>query len=196
MESKPLDTFASVFSGSAVVRGLSDSRTVMVGDLDGSGILPRGLTKVGAPLSGNSSALRLDDVVISLRGNANNAAAIEERDLDESPLFATLDLAVIRLADPASVNPRYVATWLNLPSTQAILSEDREGSAAKRLPLGPLKRLQVPIPSWQRQLAIVAVARDVAEEQRLTAQIARLRAVLINQCLAEAAILPMKEATL
>lgn len=191
-----LQSCASIFSGSAVTRGASDSRAVMVGDLDGTGVLPRTLTKVGAPPSGIAGALRVGDVVISLRGNANNAAAVEASDLNESTLFATLDLAVIRLADPESLNPRYIATWLNLPATQAVLAESREGSAAKRLPLGPLKCLQIPIPDWQRQQIIVALAREVADERRLADRIARLRSTLINQCLAEAAARPMKEVTL
>lgn len=191
-----LQSCASIFSGSAVTRGASDSRAVMVGDLVGSGVLPRICTKVGAPPSGIAGALRVGDVVISLRGNANNAAAVEASDLDESPLFATLDLAVIRLADPESVNPHYIATYLNLPATQAVLVESREGSAAKRLPLGPLKGLQIPIPDWQRQLAIVSLAREFANERHLADRIARLRSTLINQCLAEAAARPMKEATL
>lgn len=196
MKAIHLEACASIFSGSTVVRGASDSRAVMVGDLDGGGVLPRLLTKVGAPPSGGSGALRACDIVISLRGNANNAAVIEPSDLDGPPLFATLDLAVIRLADPESVSPHYIATYLNLPTTQAILADGREGSAAKRLPLGPLKSLQVPIPDWQRQLAIVSLARAAAEERRLANHLARLRSTLINHCLAEAAALPMKEATL
>lgn len=188
-----LGACADIFSGSAVVRGLSDSRAVMVGDLDGSGVLPRLLTKVGAPPSGSSGALRVGDIVISLRGNANNAAVIDSGDHQGGPLFATLDLAVIRLVDPESVSPHYIATFLNLPATQAVLAEGRE---AKRLPLGPLKGLQIPIPDWQRQLAIVSLAREAAEERRLADQLARLRSTLINHCLAEAAALPMKEATL
>lgn len=196
MNATTLQACASIFSGSAVVRGSSDSRAVMVGDLDGSGVLPRLLTRVGAPPSGTLGGLHTGDVVISLRGNANNAAVIDSVDLEGAPLFATLDLAVIRLADPESVSPHYIATYLNLPTTQAILADSREGSAAKRLPLGPLKSLQVPIPDWQRQLAIVSLAREAAAERRLADQLARLRSTLINHCLAEAAALPMKEATL
>jgi hypothetical protein len=191
-----LQACADIFSGSAVTRGADDSRAVMVGDLDGSGVLPDARTKIGAPRSGSAGALRVGDVVISLRGNSNYAAAIESRDLDGPPLFATLDLAVIRLADPASVDPRYIATWLNLPATQTILAESREGSAAKRLPLGPLKGLQVPIPDLQRQHAIVALSRELAQERRLADRIARLRSVFIHQCLAEAAAQPRKEAAL
>jgi restriction endonuclease S subunit len=184
---------ANIFSGSAVVRGANDSRAVMVGDLDGGGVLPYSFTEVGAPPSGNAGSLLVGDVVISLRGNTNNAAAIEPSDLNGPPLFATLDLAVIRLTDPESINPRYIATWLNLPTTQAILAERREGSAAKRLPLAPLKALQVPVPDWQRQSAIVALARDVADERRIASRIAQLRTTLFNACLAQAA---MKETAL
>lgn len=191
-----LAAISDVFSGSAVVRNSNDSRAVMVGDLNRSGVLPRTLTAVGAPPSGSSGTLRAGDIVISLRGNANNAAVIQPSDLDGPPLFATLDLAVIRLADPESVSPHYIATYLNLPTTQAILADSREGSAAKRLPLGPLKSLQLPIPDWRRQLAIVSLAREAAKERRLADQLARLRSTLINHCLAEAAALPMKEATL
>lgn len=191
-----LESFAAVFSGSAVNRGAADSRAVMVSDLDGSGILSRIFAKVGTPPSGSAGALRAGDIVISLRGNANHAAAIETCDLDGPPLFATLDLAVIRLADPERVDPRYIAVWLNLPATQAVLAEGREGSAAKRLPLKPLKLLQVPIPSWQRQQVIVALACQIAEERGLADRIARLRSVLINQYLAEAAARLMKEAAI
>jgi hypothetical protein len=196
MNTISLAEIAEISSGVAIVRGRSDSRAVMVGDLDGGGQLPGSLTAVGAPPSGNSGSLRAGDVVISLRGSTNNAAAIDASDVDGPPIFATLDLAVIRLADPESVSPRYIATWLNLPATQAVLAEGREGSAAKRLPLGPLKALQVPLPDWQRQQAIIALAREVAEERRLAERIARLRSALINQCLTEAAARPMKEATL
>ena len=184
---------ATIYSGSAVVRGRADSRAVMVGDLDGSGDLPRQLTRVGCPPSGSAGSLRAGDIVISLRGNANNAAVIDPCDVDGTPLFATLDLAVIRLSDPESINGRYIATWLNLPATQAVLADSREGSAAKRLPLAPLKALRVPIPDWQRQIAIVQLAKEAAQERSLTARLAQLRFTLVNQCLAQATTQPMKE---
>jgi hypothetical protein len=188
-----LSSIAQILSGSAVLRGGSDSRAIMVGDLDGSGQLGSALTKVGSPASGHGSALRVGDIVISLRGNSNNAAVVDADDIADTPLFATLDLAVIRLHDHESSSPHYVATWLNLPATQSVLADHREGTAAKRLPLGPLKALEVPVPDWHRQSAIVALARDVAEESRIAARIAQLRTTLFNACLAQAA---MKESAL
>lgn len=193
MNAKPLASIARISSGSAVLRGGGDSRAVMVGDLDGSGQLPHTLTTVRAPASGVVSALSLGDIVISLRGNSNNAAVVDLQDVTATTLFATLDLAVIRLNDPESINSQYVVTWLNLPSTQATLAECREGTAAKRLPLGPLKALEIPVPNWERQAAIVSLARDVAEERRIGQRILQLRTTLFNACLAEAA---MKETVL
>lgn len=187
MMEREIISIASVASGSAVVRGGLDSRAVMVGDLDGSGRLPMNLVHVGAPPSGDLSALRTGDVVISLRGNSNNAASVVPADLDGATLFATLDLGIIRLNDPLCVSPQFVATWLNLPTTQALLAESREGTAAKRLPLGPLKALRIPLPDWSRQMAIVELDRMAAEERRLSTRISILRSQYISQCLANAA---------
>ena len=193
MNESALASVSQIFSGSAVIRGMNDSRAVMVGDLDGSGLLSRQLTFVGAPPSGSASALRLNDVVISLRGNTNFAAIVDHSDISERALFATLDLAVIRLHDPEVVDPSYVATWLNLPSTQAILAESREGTAAKRLSLGPLRAIEIPVPDWRRQRAIVSLAQAAAEERRLSARITMFRTKLLNECLALAALGPTEE---
>ena len=188
MAKSTLSSIAQVFSGVAVIRGGYDARAIMVGDLDGSGQLGPTLTKVGSPASGVSGALRTGDIVISLRGNSNHAAVIGIRDTDTSPLFATLDLAVIRLYCPEITSPHFVVTWLNLPVTQAALSECREGTGAKRLPLGPLKGLQIPRPDWARQQTIIALALDAATERRVALRIAQLRTTLFNQCLAQAAL--------
>jgi hypothetical protein len=188
-----ISSISRIFSGSTIVRERTDSRAVMVGDLDGTGILPKVLTSVGAPPSGAASALRTGDVVISLRGNSNNAASVADADHCGVPLFATLDLAVIRVDDAERINPQYLATWLNLPATQAVLAEGREGSAAKRLPLGPLKALRIPLPDKTRQQAIVELAQMAVEERCTAMRIADLRATLINQCLVAASIRPLEE---
>ena len=164
-----------------------DARAIMVGDLDGSGMLGRSLTVVGSPRSGDTSALKLGDIAVSLRGNTNYASAIEPGDLGDLPLFATLDLAVIRLRDPEAISAQYLATWLNLPATQQVLAGEREGSVAKRLPIGALRDLRVPLPPYSRQRAILELARAAAEERRLATCIAQLRGDVINELLRQAA---------
>jgi hypothetical protein len=182
-----LDDIAVVVSGSAVKRGRQDARAVMVGHLDGSGKLPQALPPVGSPATGPESQLQAGDIVMSLRGTTNYAAVVEDEDVREVPLFATLDLAVIGVRDRQRVEPRYIATLLNLPTTQQQLSVHRSGTAALRLPLSPLRELDIPVPSLERQRAIVALADASAVEQQLSRRIAELRLNLINELLRLAA---------
>ena len=178
---------AEVFSGSAVERSGNGASAVMVGDLTGTGVLPPELTSVGPPKTGLEASLRAGDIVISLRGNANNCAVVTLDTANRKPAFATLDLAVIRISCDALVTPEYLATYLNLPSTQMQLSEHRSGTAALRLPLGALRELEIPVPTIERQRTIVALSKCAAEERALTARLGALRTDMINELLRQAA---------
>jgi restriction endonuclease S subunit len=158
----------------------------MVGHLDGSGALPVDLPLVGSPRAGNEAQLEVGDVVISLRGATNYAAVVGSEDVKKGPLFATLDLAVLRVTGP-DIEPQYLATFVNLPSTQRALSGHRSGTAALRLPLPPLRDLLVPIPPFARQQAIVSLAEASAKERQLSVSIIELRTKLINELLREVA---------
>lgn len=182
-----LDELAHVLSGVATERRGENARVVMVGDLDGTGQLPSNLTKVGPPKNGLDAQLHTGDVVISLRGNANHCAVVAATTGGDEPMFATLDVAVIRLRKGAPVNPRYLVSYINLPSTQQELSGHRSGTAALRLPLGPLKELRIPVPSADRQMSIAALNRCAIEERELTERLAALRTDLINELLRQAA---------
>lgn len=189
-----LDELAHVLSGVATERRGENARVVMVGDLDGTGQLPSNLTKVGPPKNGLDAQLHTGDVVISLRGNANHCAVVAATTGGDEPMFATLDVAVIRLRKGAPVNPRYLVSYINLPSTQQELSGHRSGTAALRLPLGPLKELRIPVPSADRQMSIAALNRCAIEERELTERLAALRTDLINELLRQAAAEPAKGA--
>ena len=186
-DSLPLDELAHVLSGVATERRGENARVVMVGDLDGTGRLPSDLTKVGPPKNGLDAQLQTGEVVISLRGNSNHCAVVSTAAGDSEPLFATLDLAVIRLRKEVPVDPRYLVSYINLPSTQQDLSGHRSGTAALRLPLGPLKELRIPVPSVERQMSIAALNRCAIEERELTERLSALRTDLINELLRQAA---------
>lgn len=188
MDSAPnLAQLASVISGVAIERDGAGACAVMVGDLNASGVLPRRLAEVGPPKAGLDARLRAGDIVISLRGNANFCAVVTADLADREPVFATLDVAVIRLADECPVIPEYLTTYLNLPSTQLSLSEHRSGTGALRLPLAPLKELQIPVPPKDRQSAIAALNTCATQEQALLAQLSVLRTNLIHELLRHAA---------
>ena len=188
MTSAPiLAQLGSVISGVAIERDGAGACAVMVGDLNASGVLPRELTKVGPPKAGSDARLRAGDIVIALRGNGNFCAVVTSDLADQEPVFATLDVAVIRLADECPVIPEYLTTYLNLPSTQLSLSQHRSGTGALRLPLAPLKELQIPVPPGDRQSAIAALNTCAIKEQALVAQLSALRTNLIHELLRQAA---------
>lgn len=188
MNSTPtLAQLGSVISGVATDRDGADACAVMVGDLNASGVLPQRFTKVGPPKAGSDARLRAGDIVISLRGNANFCAVVTPDLADREPLFATLDVAVIRLAGKCPVIPEYLATYLNLPSTQLGLSEHRSGTGALRLPLAPLKALPIPVPPSDHQSAIAALNACALEEQAIIARLSALRTNLIHELLRQAA---------
>lgn len=182
-----LDDIAQVVSGVATERRGDGACVVMVGDLGRDGHLPAKLAIVGPPRAGLDARLRAGDIAISLRGNANFCATVTSAVADPKPLFATLDVAVIRLKKAAPVSPEFLVSYINLPSTQEELSDHRSGTAALRLPLGPLKDLRIPIPSAERQAAIVALNACAIEERALTERLAILRAGMINELLRQAA---------
>lgn len=182
-----LDDLADVLSGVAIERQGDDAHAVMVGDLKGDGQLPVDLTVVGPPKAGMDARLQPGDIVISLRGNANFCAPVTAAVVECQPLFATLDLAVIRLRKHAPISVDYLVSYINLPSTQEQLSGHRSGTAALRLSLGPLKDLSIPVPSLDRQAAIAALSACAIEERTLNARLTALRTEMINELLRQAA---------
>lgn len=182
-----LNSLAHVGGGVALLRGATGAGAVMVGDLDRAGRFPSRLTTMGPPKSGVEAKLRAGDVVVSLRGNANYGAVVPAEAIQDRLVFATPDLAVIRLIDGAPVTPDYLVSYINLPSTQIGLAGHRSGSAALRLPLGSLRHLLIPVPSADRQAAIVALNACAFEERLLAKRLVDLRADMIDELLRQAA---------
>ena len=186
-----LGRIAQIRSGSVFVRvgadALDDSAPyVQAGDLTGPSFHTAELSLGPPPTrAGGDASLRANDIVIGLRGVRNNARVMPDSVEQDGPVFATLDVGVIRIDTIAE--PGFIAWYLNLPSTQIALSEHRSGSAAPRLPLSALKDLEIPLPSLARQRAIVAVADLSAREQQLFQALIEARSRLAEELLRQAA---------
>lgn len=177
-----LEGFSDIRSGSLLNRAGTSALYVLAGAI-GNGMLNATVFADGvAPKkSKETAALASGDVVVSLRGSRNAAAVTENLEELGKPVFATLDVAVLRLG--SAVHPAYLVWFLNLPDTQDILAADRSGSAAPRLPLSALKKLDVPLPSLAYQQAVAALAAEGAREAELLSQIQQSRQRLLNELL-------------
>lgn len=181
-----LSALADIRSGSLHDRSEADALYVLAGDIAQGGLRTSRLATGARPTKSDSvAALSVGDVVIALRGNVNSAAMVPDLTHLDRPVFATLDVAVIRTGPTLSAS--YLAWFLNLPTTQDVLATDRSGSAAPRLPLSALKELDVPLPAIARQRLIASVADSASREAWLIAQIKEARQRVLNELLRQAA---------
>jgi restriction endonuclease S subunit len=183
-----LEEISEVKSGSLLDRSGSAALYVQLGDISPGSLRMSRLTPGAAPQkSMTAAALKEGNIVVALRGNVNAAAVVPPLDSIELPVFATLDVAIIRIHSVEE--PEYIAWFLNLPSTQETLSSERSGSAISRLPLPALRQLDVPTPNCARQNRIVAIAAEMRHEQELIEQIQVARKRLINEQLRRWAVM-------
>ena len=118
-------------------------------------------------------------MLVTLRGPVNAAADLREE--LQQPVFATLDLAVLRTSN--ELDPGYLAWFINLPTTQTALAGRRVSSGIPRLPLAALGWLAVPLPSLEVQRRIAAITDLAREEARMTGMLIRLRTTLLQSTL-------------
>jgi hypothetical protein len=183
-----LADISEVKSGSLLDRSGAAALYVQLGDISLGSLRMSRLTPGAAPQkSMAAAALKEGNIVVALRGNVNAAAVVPPLDNVELPVFATLDLAIIRIHSVEE--PEYIAWFLNLPSTQETLSGERSGSAISRLPLPALRQLEIPVPNCVRQNRVVAVAAELRHEQELTEQIQVARKRLIDEQLRRWAVM-------
>jgi len=177
-----LDHVADIRSGSLLNRAGTSALYVLAGAISNAMLNNAAFADGVAPeKSRETASLASGNVVMSLRGSRNSAAVVENLESLKKPVFATLDVAVLRL-EPA-IHPDYLVWFLNLTHTQEILASDRSGSAAPRLPLSALKALNVPLPALAHQRRVAALAAEGAHECEVISQIQQSRQRLLNELL-------------
>ena len=153
----------------------ASARTISGGVFNGGALEPGALPKRSAA----DAEVKPRDVLVTLRGPVNSAAVLPN-ELPQ-PVFATLDLAVLRTSNV--LDPGYLAWFINLPATQTALAGRRVSSGIPRLPLAALGSLVVPLPSLGAQRRIAAISDLSREEARMTRALIRLRNTLLQHTL-------------
>ena len=181
----PLDLVAQINSGIAVDRSGDEALAVMVGDVGAKVLLDRDLGEVA--LAGDDARLKDSDILISLRGKRNGSSVFKETRFAGRPVYASLDVAVIRLQQPDQMAALALSFWFNLKSTQRLLSLHRVGSHAFRLPLPALRKFEVP--HFTPQTAELFVRAGVAGRQvmKLEREIADRREIVFEEMMTQAA---------
>ena len=111
------------------------------------------------------------DLIIGARGASTDVCLATNAVIGA---FISLDLYLVR-PDRSKVSPQYLATFLELPDTQAVFAAGKQGSALARLPKDALERTPVPVPPMQSQLLIAGLARSFEEERKLLQRLSDLK---------------------
>jgi hypothetical protein len=177
---------ADVKSGSLLNRSATGALYVLAGNITLDGLsLSDAATGAAPSKSGATAALRSGDIAIALRGWRNTAAVVPDLNSLDFPLFASMDVAIIRPFK--AIHSPYLAWLLNDLATQEGFALQRSGSAAPRLPLAALKALPLPMPPLQQQIIIAALATEARREDQIVHRIQQSRNRLLNELLRKTA---------
>ncbi len=128
-----LDSIALINSGIAVDRSGADALAVVVGDVGAKVFIDTELGEVA--LAGDDAGLKDSDILISLRGKRNGSSVFKAARFEGRPVYASLDVAVIRLRQPDQMNALALSFWFNLESTQRLLSVHRVRQSRVQAPI-------------------------------------------------------------
>lgn len=115
--------------------------------------------------------LRAGDILFAAKGTKNFAAVYEEHNL---PAVASTSFFVIRLFD-SKVLPEYLAWFLNNQNTQTSLKAQAMGTSIPSISKVVLEELEIPVPTVEKQKAVVAISKLRGQEKSIYAKLESLR---------------------
>lgn len=164
------------------VRDMADgpARFVRLSDLSDAkaGREPR-LVTGEAPSVARALTVEEDDLIVGARGIATDVCVASDAVLGA---HVSLDLYLVR-PNANLVNAQYLAAFLELPSTQALLASGKQGTGLPRLAKEALEKIEIPLPAMDRQRLIAKLAQSFEHEGRLLNRLAELNVVLAREAL-------------
>jgi hypothetical protein len=113
--------------------------------------------------------IRQGDLIFRSRGRTNSVALISA---DIGPAVLAAPMLLIR---PVEVLPAYLLWYINLPTVQATLAAQAEGTSVRMISKAALEGLEILVPSRHKQQLIVEVSALATAEQGLLEQLASKR---------------------
>lgn len=129
--------------------------------------------------------LQADDLIFRARGQSNQAWCVPSSAL---PTICIAPLIVIRIHKQQQLLPGYLEWFINLAQTQKKLRHMARGSVVPVVGVQALGKLEIILPSTQRQQDIVEVHQLHLQSQELEAKLAQKRhayaehALLVYAC--------------
>lgn len=179
-----LRDISNIYSGLATQEGGDGTaRFLRLSDLSDlkTGRAPK-LATGEPPAVARALPIEEGDLIVAARGTATDVCQAGQSWLGA---FISLDLYLVR-PDPTKVDSGFLAAFLDLPETQALLSSNKQGTGLARLPKEALDKLVVPLPPMPKQRLIAELARSFRDEAALLQRLANLNSILGREALARA----------
>lgn len=135
-----------------------------------------------APVVARALTIEEGDLIVGARGS-NTDVCVATGALIGA--FISLDLYLVR-PDRTLVDPQYLAAFLDLPTTQAMLSGGKQGTGLARLAKEALEKAEIPLPPMQQQRQIAGLAQSFEQEGRLLKQLADLNSIFGREAVSRA----------
>jgi len=124
--------------------------------------------------------LQSGDILIAAKGNKN--FAVQYKGIIK-PAVASSMFIIIRLKDQRNVLPEFLTWFLNLQSTQTTLKSFSKGSAIPSITKDVIEKLEIVIPSLQKQEAIIKFYSLRKRERAIYQQLENLKELQIQHLL-------------
>lgn len=122
------------------------------------------------------------DLIIGARGALTDVCVATDTVLGA---FVSLDLYLLR-PNRLKVDSQFLATFLELPATQAMFASSKQGSGLARLPKEALEKMEIPVPSMHQQRLIAELAQSFRDEAELLLRLSDLNATFSREVLTRA----------
>lgn len=141
-----------------------------------------GLAPGVEPAVARAVAIEEGDLIVGARGGATDICLASRSVLGA---FVSLDLYLVR-PDVSKIDPGFLAAFLELPNTQAVLAGSKQGSGLARLPKDALDKLEIPLPPMPKQRLIAQLARAFRDQAELLRRLSDLNSILGREAVARA----------
>lgn len=136
--------------------------------------------RVDLSLVPKQQLLQQGDILLLAKGSRNPALLYTK---DWPQAIAMSFFFRLRVLDPTTTHPGYLAWYLNTAPGQAALLAGRQGSSVAGITKATLATLEIPLPNLQAQRHIAQVADALRRETKLADQLREKRAQAIEQAL-------------
>lgn len=130
------------------------------------------------------SYLKPGDLLLATKG-ADFFAVLY--DASYGPAIASSVFTILRIKDPNIILPAYLRWYLNHPTTSKKLSAESKGTSTPLITMDVIEKLEVPVPSVEKQAAILEVEQLHRRATSLRSKIDHLNKTIFHNNLLQTA---------